>query len=268
MNTPWVRDLLEQAAAAATARRYRSALERLLTVLSVYPDQEQALAMAGPILKLGFSRKIAQESPEPLTLTQVSDPRLDRLFCACDAPDCGAQWISARVGYPEVGNVRVTNPVGGRCAACRRYWCRKHADAGPDGRQFLCPRCHAGLDPAPLPNGRRSRQTIRLNQPLVHVILLREGPLPLEPAYLREMFGTIAPDVLEDGPAIAGVPVPRWPDDPHGLALALLARDHPEYLSPAHDAHTAHGIHEGLRWAIVKVFAKRPKHVDPSAGRG
>jgi hypothetical protein len=269
MTTPWVRNHVAFATAKFTERQDRTALKHLFEVLSVYPMEEDALKIAGTILYVNTRKSSVQESREPLSRTDISDPRLDSLFCACDKPGCTSTWVSARVGFPDHRKLVVSNPIGGRCNQCRQYFCKRHFDTaaiGQTAKVARCPNCLGMLDPVPPPNGRSSEQTVRLNKPLVHVILLTEGPTQPSPEYLQEIFQTIAPDVLEDNSKISATPIGKWRDDAKGLALAIVANQHQDYLSKEYDLRTAEiRDQHGARLVIVKVYANRAKFVDSSA---
>ena len=264
--TQWVHNHLEAAGKAFTDRRDQTALRHLLQVLSVYPEEPNALKLAGQVLKLNMSRTNLEASKEPLSRTEILDPRLDGLFCSCDEPDCTAMWISARVGLSDFDSIAVANPIGGRCSQCGRYYCKRQfrqrtgiAHVGP-----VCPACSGNLESAPPPNGRPSKQTVRLNKPLVHVLLLTEGPIQPAPDSLNDLFRMVAPDIFEDGPQITAFPVGPWREGIPDIAMAKLASSYPDYLTPAYQKHTvvlrdAHGA----RLVMLKVFANRPKIVDP-----
>ena len=74
----------------------------------------------------------------------------------------------------------------------------------------------------------------------------------------------VAPDIFEDGPQITAFPVGPWREGIPDIAMAKLASSYPDYLTPAYEKHTvvlrdAHGA----RLVMLKVFANRPKIVDP-----
>lgn len=253
--TRWTSTLLDDADEHIAAGRHRAALGCLLTVLSVHPNLDTALRRAASLAYNGTQAKVA----EPLTFADVCDPRLDSLFCSCQAAGCTSMWVSAGMFMPP-GGITVTNPRGGRCERCDAYFCRNHF-----GRRDACPRCGGELDPAPrVSNGRPALQTIRLNQPLVHVQVMREGTGRISPGYMTELLSTIAPDVFEDNPTIRGVTAHPWPEDCHASAMLHAAADNEEYLGDTYDLHVADGSdRSGTRWVLVKVFAKMPKYVDP-----
>lgn len=254
MTTPWTRALLDDAAEHVLAGRRRTGLHCVLTVLSVYPELAEALHLARRVVYYGLSAK----DPEPLTFTDICDPRLDSLFCSCEGPDCTGMWIS--FGQVEPLGITVLNPRGGRCVRCGGYFCRNHF-----GPRVECPRCGGSLDHAPrVNNGRPAMQTVRLNQPLVHVHVMREGTGQVGPEYMTELLSGIAPDVFEDSPTISGNTMHPWPDDCLDVAVLQMSRDRREYLDEAYDLRVDNGHdRSGTRWAVVKVFAKMPKYVDP-----
>jgi hypothetical protein len=147
------------------------------------------------------------------------------------------------------------------------YACRQHTAPGPSGRSATCRQCGGDLDFAPPANGRAPQQIAKLNHPVVHVFVLREGPLPPSRDFIQMTLEFQVPDALEDGAMIKAIPVPSWPDDPIGLALAVVARDHREYLGADFEIRSGAGRDQtGADWAVAKVFKKTPKYVDPTVG--
>ncbi len=252
--TPWTSALLDDANELMAAGRRRSALGCVLTVLSVYPNSQPALQLAASLAYQGTRATV----PEPLTNADLCDTRLDSLFCSCQGPGCTSLWVSA--GMFMSGDVAVTNPRGGRCERCDSYYCRHHFR-----RNGTCPRCRSALDYAPrVSNGRTPMQMVRLNQPLVHVQVLREGTGRVSPGYLNELLSYMAPDVFEDSPTITAVTSHPWPDDCQGVAMARVAFEHQEYLTDSYDMRVSDGRDQAdTRWVIVKIFAAMPKYVDP-----
>jgi hypothetical protein len=191
--TPWAGNLLDDANELIAAGRHSAALGCVLTVLSVYPDLETALRLAASLVYSGTRTQV----PQPLTDRDIRDRRLDSLYCSCQAAGCTYAWVS--VGRFR-DNVMVRNARGGRCDRCDAYFCRHHF--GPHGG---CPQCGRDLDHTTrLSNGRPAMQTIRLNQPLDHVPVMREGTGRISPEYMTELVSTVAPDVLEDSPTLRG----------------------------------------------------------------
>jgi hypothetical protein len=262
MDTEWTDQLCRQAFDALRETRFRSALKHLTTVLSVYPDHAKALKLAETVLYMAQGRARNANAAEPLSTTELFDSRLDSLFCSCDTQGCSASWISSHAIIADYGHKAVSNPIGGACSNCGAYTCRKHFASGS-----LCPQCGGKLDFSPPPNGVKSpRQTVRLNKPVVHAVLLREGPLSIEPNFVDQILTYQAPDIREDQASIRGFATGKWPDDPMGVGTALLARDHPEYLGKDFLVHSFSGYtQDGIHWALVKVFRNVPKYIDPSA---
>jgi hypothetical protein len=261
MTTQWVRDQMSRAQQAFGEKRDRAALKHILEVLSVYPSEEWARRGAAGLLKVNMETLHRNASKEPLTPTEMQDPRFDSLFCSCDILGCTAEWISAKVAFPDY-SVFEDPPLGGQCRRCGKYFCEPHFGT-QDGYVCKC-QCGGDLIAAPPPNGRPSSQTARLNKPLVHVLVLKEG---IEPpvSVFQKIFQNVAPDVLEDSPTVCFCG-DKWPETPMEYAMALLARDYSEYLSKEYDVRTAVLHHQdGTRLLILKVFANRPKIVDPTA---
>jgi len=116
------------------------------------------------------------------------------------------------------------------------------------------------------PSGRPSSQAARLNKPLVHLLVLKEGIAP-PLSDLKELFESLETDVRADSPTMVSLTTGNtWPETPVDFALASLARDRPEYVSKEYDVRTDELRHkDGTRMVIVKVFANRPKIVNPTA---
>ncbi|MFE5331815.1 hypothetical protein ACFRCG_36080 [Embleya sp. NPDC056575] len=98
--------------------------------------------------------------------------------------------------------------------------------------------------------------------------LLREGSPKIGPTYLNELFQALAPDVFEDRVTVTARPNLYWPDDETAKrdAWTAFAASRPEYMrnTSEYDVHLAVGRDpSGVRWVMLKVYAKSPKHVDP-----
>lgn len=146
--TPWTENLLTDAGDMISAGRPRAALDCLLTVLTVHPDDAQALRLAASLAY----RQLRADGAETLTVDDLRDPRLDAVFCHCDASGCSASWVSA--GQVIDGEVILANPRGGRCTRGHGYYCRRHF-----GESGTCPRCGGRLEYAPgSPTGGRRRR--------------------------------------------------------------------------------------------------------------
>jgi hypothetical protein len=260
METRWTRELLDEAASLVLARRYRSALGRLLVVFDVYPDHPQARQLASELIYLGARTSSEAGPEETLTPPQLFDSRLNSIFCACEAPGCGVSWVSAHHMLDGAG-ATILNPMGGRCEICELTVCRTHAPSG------ACPRCGGSLDPAPSPNGRRrSGQTERLNKRLVHVFVLVETKRRLPPDFLPKLFESVVPDVFDDSPLITTDNLRKFTGDGGKFARIYATRLYPAYLTADYDVRVYPGeevARGGKRWVIVKVFENRPKHLDP-----
>jgi hypothetical protein len=258
--TPWTSKLIDDAQALALKGHHPAALDCLLTALSVYPDSADLHREAAGLIYLGMRNG----QPERLTPDRLADRRLDSVFCSCEASECGNSWISAGQFMTET-TVTAANPRGGRCTQCGGYFCREHYVA--DAASARCPRCRDRLDGAPqVANGRRPIQTIRLNQQLVHIMVMREGRRDISPNYMNSLLRSVSPDYFEDKPTLVGFPARRWPDHSKDLALASIALDYPEYLTDEYEIHVQDGRDQkGVRWLLAKVFAKTPKFVDPDA---
>ena len=266
MVTRWSQELLDEAVSLHGAKRYRSALGKVLTILDVHPDQPQAHEIAAAVIRSGASRTTDASAGETLERRHLLDSRLSPIFCSCEAPGCAVSWVSAH--YLTAGSqVMTTNPLGARCEACGVTLCRRHLPA-PDryGVVHGCPRCGGPLDTAPPPNGREVTQTQRLNKRLVHVVVLVEGKRAPSPDFMNELCRDLVPDVFDDDPRITGYHERKFTGNGSNLALLLTAKLSDAYLTDEYDVRVYPGQvagRRGQRWVIVKVFENRPKHVDP-----
>ncbi|MFF3129226.1 tetratricopeptide repeat protein [Streptomyces sp. NPDC057908] len=261
--TPSTSKFIDDAQALMLKGHFSEALDGLLTALGVYPDSPDLHRTAAELIYLGMRNG----QQEQLTPDRIADNRLDSVFCSCEASECSNSWISAGQFMTET-TVTVAKPRGGRCRGCSGYFCRKHYRT----RIFSwrCPRCGDRLDGAPrVANGRRPMQTVRLNQPLVHIMVIHEGE-QFGPDDIERLLRAVVSDAFEqDGqaePTVFALPVPRWPDNGKDLALASIAQDYPEYLTDGYAIYIQDGRdQQGVRWLMAKVFAKNPKIVDRDA---
>ncbi|MER5853152.1 tetratricopeptide repeat protein [Streptomyces sp. NPDC002012] len=261
--TPSTSKFIDDAQALMLKGHFSEALDGLLTALGVYPDSPDLHRTAAELIYLGMRNG----QQEQLTPDRIADNRLDSVFCSCEASECSNSWISAGQFMTET-TVTVAKPRGGRCRGCSGYFCRKHYRT----RIFSwrCPRCGDRLDGAPrVANGRRPMQTVRLNQPLVHIMVIHEGE-QFGPDDIERLLRAVVSDAFEqDGqaePTVFALPVPRWPDNGEDLALASIAQDYPEYLTDGYAIYIQDGRdQQGVRWLMAKVFAKNPKIVDRDA---
>ncbi|WP_312627793.1 MULTISPECIES: ATP-dependent Clp protease proteolytic subunit [unclassified Pseudofrankia] len=264
--TRWTRTLLDDALSLYEARRYRSALQRLLIIFDVYPGQPEARMLASEVVRAG-TRRTADASPdEVLERPHLMDSRLSPIFCFCDAPGCQVTWVSAHHSRDAWRTLVIANPLGAGCKKCGETLCRTHVPTGPTGILRGCLRCGGEMDSAPRPNGRRDEvQTPRLNLPLVHVGVLVEGREPPSPEFMSGLFEETVPEVFEEDPQITGANRRRFWGDGSDLGLALAGE-----LSAACPARTQVRVYpgrqaepRGQRWVVIKIFEDRPKHVDP-----
>jgi hypothetical protein len=258
--TPSTSKFIDDAQALILKGHFSAALDGLLTTLGVYPDSPDLHRTAAELIYLGMRNG----QQEQLTPDRLADRRLDSVFCSCEASECRNSWISLGQFMTDT-TVTVANSRGGRCTGCGGYFCRKHYRT----KLFSvrCPRCGGQLDGAPrVANGRRPIQTIPLNQPLVHIIIGREGRGQFGPAYIEGLLRNVAPDVFKQGSKIATFSLPQWPESSEGAALAFIAQDFPEYLTDGYEIRVQDGRDEkGIRWLVTKVFAKTPEIVAPDA---
>lgn len=267
--TPWARGILSDVEELVLARHFREALREVLVLLSVYPDSPEALAWAAEIAYLGARSDVT----EPLTARELCDPRLDPVFCSCDSPGCGASWISfgqLRACPPQA---TVANARGVRCTRCEGYFCRNHYSISIAAfGAAVCPRCGGTADGAPkAPNGRTSSQTKRLNQPLIHVYVIREGPESIGPAHVESILSAVSPDAFdgEEDVRISSWTENPWPADPQQLEMFRIMKQNAAYLSDRYSMWFFPGTEpNGKNWMIIKVYANTAKYVDPDAPQG
>jgi hypothetical protein len=265
MRTAWHQRHLDDALDLVRTRKYRSALDRLTTVLSVYPDDRATLEAAVFVVNAGSRRSSEPDGPtEALGSSELFDARLNGIYCQCEALGCGKIWPTNHFDFPDASRVSITNPRGGRCDSCERTFCRDHALTD---FLFACPDCEAQLDATAPPNRSRSLQTERVNKPIAHVAVVAEGPDATSPEFLTELFRAIAPDVLEgpNPPTVSAYGRPRFDGSERDLAMTAAGASHPEYFTSAYDLRVYDGTGaDGRRgWVIAKVFEDRPKFVDP-----
>ena len=267
MVTRWTQELLDEAQSLAQVSEYRSALDKLLVILDVYPDQPEALKLASSVVRDGSRRKTDASPGEALESQHLFDSRLNPIFCACDAPGCGVSWVSSYHEVQGYASATILNPLGARCDSCDVTLCRRHLPAKRPAGVLDCARCGRPLDAAPPPNGRtETNQTPRLNKRLVHVIVMVEGRRRPSAEFMTGLCKDVIPDVFADNPRISGFNKKKFEGDGYGLGLTYGLAADDAYGTEDYDIQVYPGRQagrRGQRWVIAKVFENRPKHVDP-----
>jgi len=254
-------NFLNQTQEFVAARRYASGLRALLEILAEYPGSDHVRSMLALLIHSGMSLSNAYEAApqgEGLTDALLADRRLDSLFNECSR--CGNTWVPT-LHLHSTRKISVTNALGGRCVRCHKVFCRKcfgHAFLGMALSIARCPECEGAVDPVVEPTGRRPRQAARVGQPIEHVLFFREGPIPPDSQYLTEVFRRVCPEVLESPaqPTIEVYPLEDWTGGT-GMAMALLARFHPEYLENEYEVHPETGTYEGDQICLLLVSRRR-----------
>ena len=212
------------------SEKYRTALDEIFRVLNEDPLNEETLTLTVVVLSAGRTARL--EAAEPLTDRYLRDPRLDPIFAVCS--NCGTRsWVPKNylTAFRRTG---VTNPMGLQCYACGFVVCRECLEtrtppASTEPSLVIhspeCPQCAAPeLSPIVYPTGRQRWQMKRHKDPVVQAIVFREGPIKPSGAYMKELFETVSPDVLEDRAKLRAVPVLRWEADMEGVVHAYVAR--------------------------------------------
>jgi hypothetical protein len=179
----------------SSEHRYNAALDEIMAVLDVYPKNREARDLAQIILYLGSSAR-AEERLRPGI---GEDPLFDSLFNQCNR--CHRSWPGNPM-YKDVEHLTVTNPVGGRCPACGRVWCRQCAD----GQTFLsCPECHEQLEIIREPAGRR-RGLGPARHPdlkLLQAFVFKAPPEPRRASsYISIVLDALCPEFFQSGASI------------------------------------------------------------------
>lgn len=204
------------------AGRYRTAIEEILEVLDSGPANQEALWLAASILSSGRSKELA--AAEPLSETYRLDRRLNPVWAVCNR--CAASWVPDPV-YFDFASRTVLNPVGAQCPNCGYTLCHEclaRAGVGHSGSSSnACPNgCGVHLSVPVYPTGREDRQFPRRPRRVTHVYLFREGPVPPDNDYVREILEKVSPDALEGSPEIVAVALKNWPEDIAVTAMAHM----------------------------------------------
>ncbi len=202
--------------------RHRSALDEIFKVLDEDPYHPEALDLA--LIVIGGIRTTQLQALEPLTPAYLLDRRLDPIVTVCSR--CGKAWIGGdpllMPGMQVFASLIMINsgaPRPMQCYHCGYVLCSEcitdiMADdpLDPGTIPTKCPACGADeLKRPAYPTGRLSQQMARHAEPVVEVIVFREGPVPPDETFMRELIEQISPDAIEDRAKLVGVPLFPWP---------------------------------------------------------
>ncbi len=244
--------------------RYRSALDEVFNVLDLDPNNEHALRLA--ITVVGDNRSNQLRAQEPLTAAYLNDRRLDSIFTACS--QCKTtEWVSVYCLHEGLLGLNYTTSEilpGYQCYDCGYVACRKCLDGASQNedrlhalRIYRCPNCGGPNLKAAYPTGRLPRQMARHPEPVVQVVVFREGPIPPDEAYMAGLLERTSPDALEDGAELIGIPVSPWPNDIEKMAQSLLFRLRGERRLKALPEHAEYRLVQdavGTRVYVAKLM--------------
>ncbi|HEY1351416.1 MAG TPA: hypothetical protein VGF67_17480 [Ktedonobacteraceae bacterium] len=248
--------------------RLRSAMEEILTVLESHPGHPQALMLA--MILLGESRTNRRRAREPLPQAVLLDTRLDAIYAVCS--HCREkEWVPEAIAMIPYAKMLVNDPVGLQCYQCGYVLCRAclqsfPASAGISLASSTCPNCLRGKLRSPVfPTGRRPHQLSRHTDSVVRVLLLREGPVPPDNAYIQHLLEMVSPDILgKRGTIINAFPVSSWSEDIDHLADAMVTRMEMDGTLPPGSFDRVERAHvqdrDGIRCLIVKMMQQGQQH--------
>ena len=214
--------------------RFRSALDEIFKVLDKDPHHPQALDLA--LIVVGGIRTTQLQAQEPLTTAYLLDRRLDPIVTVCSR--CGKSWIGGdpllQPGMQLFQNMIMINsgaPRPMQCGRCGYVLCSECITAmmaddplDPGSLPTKCPVCGADeLQRPAYPTGRPPQQMARHVEPVVEVLVFREGPVPPDEPYLREFMERFSPDAIEAHARLVGIPLFPWPMNVDGVVQERLA---------------------------------------------
>lgn len=260
--------------------QYRSVMDEIFKVLDTDPDSEHALRLA--MIILGESRTQHLQAQEPLPLSYWHDRRLDPIFAVCSHCRTSA-WVPTSCLIAEMSSsMAVANPVGQQCQNCGYVVCRNCFDKVRQGNSFIrrgiklthirCPNCGENAFDVPVyPTGRLPQQMARHPERVVQVFIFREGPVPPDAEYMRQLLEFCSPDALEGQAELVGIPMFPWPRDIEGVAMAILVKRQVEgqLLRQMEEGEYAHARdEEGNRVYIAKLMMPSPRRLqEPPSSR-
>lgn len=204
-------ELFEAVQKLTLGGRHRSALEELFRAIDEYPNNSSILLPAMIAVKSAMDNRL--ESKEPLAEEYWRDPRLDPIFAVCS--HCHSiQWVPDYVGLRPGARQIVFNPIGLQCHNCGYVVCReclaKLSKPGTIARK--CPNCgQETLDPRVYPTGRAQSQMTPHPGQVEAVIILREGEIPPDPAYITSLIQSYSRDAMDPKVKIHAASIGQWP---------------------------------------------------------
>ena len=248
---------------------FRSALDEIFKVLDKDPDNSQALELA--LIVVGQIRTVQIQAQEPLTPAYLLDRRLDPIVTVCSR--CRKSWIGGDPllfpGLQLFQSLIMINsgaPRPMQCYNCGYVLCSEciiqmmsDDPLAPGDIPKKCPNCGRNeLKRPAYPTGRPPQQMARHIEPVVQVIVFREGPVPPDEEFLRGFLASFSPDALIGSSKLVGIPVSPWPPNIEALALSTLLEKETQGEIPARSvqyAEFAHASDEyGNRIYVAKVI--------------
>ena len=251
--------------------RDRSALHEIFQTLDQDPQSEAALRLA--VLLLGGSRSAQMQSVEPISQNDLIDRRLDPIYTMCS--QCkNNMWISINWQHSAARMV-VTNPIGLQCQDCGYVVCREclnktiKMSLGPETYPNRCPNCGKNTLGTPVyPTGRTGLQMERRADSISHVFLFREGPLPPDPDYMKEILAEVSPDVLDSNCKLSGLNVWPWPEEIASYAIAYVYASFKGKLDLDKLDCSGGKDYEGNQIYIVKIYNLAAFKLEAASGQG
>ncbi len=260
--------------------RFRSAMDEIFKVLDGDPDNQQALELAWIVA--GGIRTTHIQTLEPLTPAYLLDRRLDPIATICSR--CARSWVggdhllimhgSGALGFLSF-NSGAPRPM--QCYRCGYVLCSEcltemtvDDPLGPGVVPNDCPICGSDQLRRPAyPTGRPPQQMKRHLDPVVQMIVFREGPVPPDETYLRNFIEPVSPDAIRDHARLVGIPVFPWPSHMETVARNTLIEKEASGDIPAGSVTGAEVAgftdERGNRLYIAKILKPSGK---PSPGSG
>lgn len=245
------------------AHRYRTAIEEILIVLDLDPNNQEALFLAANILSMPRTQQLT--SAEPLSDKYTFDQRLNPVWAICQ--QCERGWVPDPVHLGSISRgaeLVLMNPVGQQCPNCGYTLCHECLKCIPTGLgagvySHDCPHgCGVKLSVPVHPTGRNNVQFGRRKERLTHIFIFREGPIQPDMGYLQAFLESRSPDVFESRPQIVAIPVGKWPEQSFNIYVmsSLIARGVTDEMIQNNETGTIIDD-DGARVHVVKLYAAR-----------